>query len=76
MNISYDEYSQVFRIIGKFCIISISIVLSVLLGTGTAIFRSFPLNACKFSFYRSTKDPMFSVALSTMEKRRKWKHTV
>ncbi|HFQ5124774.1 MULTISPECIES: hypothetical protein [Vibrio] len=49
---------------------------TVLLGTGTAIFRSFPLNACKFSFYRSAKDPMFSVALSTMEKRRKWKHTV
>ncbi|HFQ5325732.1 TPA: hypothetical protein ACGUOR_001659 [Vibrio vulnificus] len=49
---------------------------TVQLGTGTAIFRSFPLNACKFSFYRSTKDPMFSVALATMGKRRKWKHTV
>lgn len=49
---------------------------TVLLGTGTAIFRSFPLNASKFSFYRSIKDPMFSKALSTMEKHRKWKHTV
>ncbi|EMK6581720.1 hypothetical protein V9K46_002525 [Vibrio parahaemolyticus] len=49
---------------------------TVQLGTGSAIFRSFPLNACKFSFYRSAKDPMFSVALSTMQKRRKWRHTV
>lgn len=48
---------------------------TVQLGTGTAIFRSYPLNACKFSFYRTVKDPMFSVALSTMQKRRKWKHT-
>lgn len=47
-----------------------------LLGNGMNIFRSFPLNACKFSFYRSAKDPMFSAALSTIEKRRKWKHKV
>nr|WP_306287432.1 hypothetical protein [Pseudoalteromonas sp. WY3] len=46
---------------------------TVQLGTGTAIFRSYPLNACKFAFYRTVKDPMFSVALSTMQKRRKWK---
>lgn len=49
---------------------------TVLLGSGIAIFRDYPLNSCKFSFYRTFKDPMFSVALSTMEKHRKWKHTV
>lgn len=49
---------------------------TVLLGTGMAIFRSFNLSASKFSFYRSAKDPMFSTALSNMNKNIKWKHKI
>jgi len=46
------------------------------LGSGMAIFRSYDLNACSFSFYRSAKDPIFKTALSTMSKHRKWRHVV
>ncbi|WP_342608791.1 hypothetical protein [Vibrio tritonius] len=48
---------------------------TIQLGLGMAVFRSFPLSSCTFSFHRTETDPIFNDAYSKMWKNCLWRYS-